>query len=64
MQDIIDDEFKARTVLSVMHRLTHVERYDRVALFESGQIVELGSPTELMATRGTRFAEVYRSHLA
>ncbi|GKT41790.1 ABC transporter atnG [Colletotrichum spaethianum] len=59
MQNIIDNEFGGCTVLAVMHRLTHVARYDKVALFGDGELLEFGEPTSLMSEE-TRFAELYR----
>ena len=44
MQDIIDTTFKDCTVLAVMHRLTHITRYDKVALLDNGHLVEFDTP--------------------
>ena len=44
-----------RTVLTVAHRLATAQEADRVLVMEAGQIVEEGSPEELIR-RGGRFA--------
>ncbi|MEL7282565.1 MAG: ABC transporter ATP-binding protein [Pseudomonadota bacterium] len=40
---------EGRTTLVIAHRLATVERMDRILVFDRGQIVEDGSPAELMA---------------
>ncbi|KAJ5279506.1 ABC transporter [Penicillium angulare] len=62
IQDIVDTEFIDCTVISVMHRLTHVQFYNKVALLDAGSIVEFGEPGALLA-EDTQFAELYRSSL-
>lgn len=59
MQDIVDTEFRDCTVLAVMHKLSSVPRYDMVALFGNGELLEIGRPAELIA-RNTQFSELYR----
>ncbi len=41
-----------RTVLVVAHRLSTVTQADRIAVMEDGQIVEIGSHTELLKKQG------------
>lgn len=60
MQDIIDTEFKHCTVLAIMHRLDHIEKYDRVALLDQGRLIEYESPSVLLE-QNSRFGELYRS---
>ncbi|KAJ5939096.1 ABC transporter [Penicillium verhagenii] len=60
IQGIINVEFKECTIVSVMHRLAHVTSYDKVALLDSGSLVEFGEPSALLAAH-TRFAQLFRS---
>ncbi|MDQ3305929.1 MAG: hypothetical protein M3535_08125 [Actinomycetota bacterium] len=46
------------TTLLVSHRFSTVRMTDRVAVLESGRVVELGSHAELVSTGG-RYAELY-----
>jgi ATP-binding cassette subfamily C (CFTR/MRP) protein 1 len=60
MQNIIDVEYKDCTVLAVIHRLDHIQKYDKVALLDSGVLVEYDTPAELLAG-SSRFSELYSS---
>lgn len=48
-----------RTALLITHRFSTVRMADRIAVFEDGRIVELGSHTELLAENG-RYAQMFR----
>lgn len=61
MQDVIDAEFKETTVISVMHRFTFIERFDRVAVLRQGNIVECDKPQMLLGREST-FRALYRAH--
>lgn len=60
MQDIIEREFSSHTVISVIHRLRYVDRYDRVALMKRGRLVEYARPDELLAAP-SEFASFYHA---
>ncbi|GAB1207658.1 hypothetical protein APSETT445_006383 [Aspergillus pseudonomiae] len=62
VQSIIDSEFRECTFLAVMHVLTHIGAYDRVAVLDGGALVEVGPPAELLAGE-TRLAGLYSMHL-
>ncbi|GAB5548623.1 MAG: ABC transporter ATP-binding protein [Sandaracinaceae bacterium] len=51
-----------RTVVLVSHRLSTVQRADRVVVMESGRVVEAGPPAHLWETGG-RFHELFRDAL-
>jgi ATP-binding cassette subfamily C (CFTR/MRP) protein 1 len=60
VQGIIERHFASHTVLSVMHRLEHVRKYDKIVLLEAGEVVEFDDPVVLLA-RPSRFAALYAS---
>ncbi|KAJ5307053.1 hypothetical protein N7508_006068 [Penicillium antarcticum] len=51
MQTIIEREFTSQTVISVVHRLRFIERFDRVALMKQGHLIECDRPQTLLSTR-------------
>ena len=60
MQDIVDQDFSDRTVLSVVHRLRFIRRYDKVLLLDAGRVIEFDSP-EALLNRQSAFAEMYKA---
>jgi ATP-binding cassette, subfamily B, bacterial len=59
----LDTVLRGRTAVIIAHRLATAMRCDRIAVVEGGEIVELGSPDELVA-QGGRFADMYASWIA
>lgn len=55
MQSVIRTHFKKQTVIAIAHKLHTVLDFDKVALMESGKIVEFDSPQVLLSTEGSAF---------
>ncbi len=49
---------RGRTVIVIAHRLSTAERADRVGVVDDGELLELGTHTELLE-RGDRYAALY-----
>lgn len=62
MQRIIDEEFPNRTVISIVHRLGNIDRFDRVAVLQRGEVVECDTPKALLS-RDSIFRDLYASSL-
>ncbi|MCW2810905.1 MAG: putative transporter permease/ATP-binding protein [Friedmanniella sp.] len=60
LQTILAD----RTAVIIAHRLSTVAIADRVLVLEHGRVVEDGSPAELTARSGGRFAALHRAWVA
>lgn len=52
MQRTIREQFKGRTVIAVAHQLNTILDFDRVMVMDSGQLIETGSPKDLLAREG------------
>jgi ATP-binding cassette subfamily B protein len=48
----LEAAMRGRTTLIIAHRLSTVQRADRIVVLEAGRIVEVGSPAELMQQGG------------
>src|SRR3954454_2714339 len=62
VQRALETVLSDRTALVIAHRLSTVEVADRVIVLESGQIVESGSPEELLRSEG-RYAGLHQAWL-
>ncbi|KAJ2517730.1 Canalicular multispecific organic anion transporter 1, partial [Coemansia sp. RSA 1939] len=60
VHSLIQSEFKDCAVLTIAHRLETIMRSDRVIVMDSGRIVEVGPPAELLASNGN-FAELVKA---
>jgi ABC-type multidrug transport system fused ATPase/permease subunit len=58
MQDVIDMEFANCTIIAIVHRYGYIDRFDRVVLLESGEVIECDKPGSLLA-RDSRFRKFY-----
>lgn len=63
IQAALDRLMRDRTTLIVAHRLSTVEKADRIAVLQDGRIVETGPHAELMR-RGGYYANIYRMQFA
>jgi subfamily B ATP-binding cassette protein MsbA len=63
VREAIERLMAGRTTLVIAHRLTTVERADRIVVFAAGRVVECGTHRELLA-RGGLYAQLYRSQFA
>ncbi|KAJ6779329.1 hypothetical protein PWT90_02512 [Aphanocladium album] len=59
MVKILEDHFAEHTIISVVHRLNTVEKFDTVLLLDAGEVVEAGSPEALLAKEDGRFRALW-----
>jgi subfamily B ATP-binding cassette protein MsbA len=59
VQTALASLLEGRTTLVIAHRLSTVERADRILVMDSGRVVESGTHAELLAAGGT-YAALHR----
>ncbi|MBP8286104.1 MAG: lipid A export permease/ATP-binding protein MsbA [Rhodoferax sp.] len=62
VQSALDNLMQNRTTLVIAHRLSTVQRANRIVVMDVGQIVEIGSHTQLMQQNG-HYARLYQMGL-
>jgi len=60
IQAALDQLMRGRTTFVIAHRLSTVEKADRILVLEKGQIIEQGTHQQLLANEG-RYAKLYRN---
>ncbi|MBY8858906.1 ABC transporter ATP-binding protein/permease [Nocardia sp. CA2R105] len=63
VQEAVAEVLTGRTALVIAHRLSTIRNADQILVVESGQIVERGTHTDLLAREG-RYAELYHTQFA
>ena len=58
VQEALDDLMQGRTVIAIAHRLSTLQRFDRIVVMEGGRVIDEGSPAALAARPG-----IYRTLL-
>ncbi|MGF1570232.1 MAG: ABC transporter ATP-binding protein [Nodosilinea sp.] len=63
VQEALEQLSRDRTTLVIAHRLSTIRKADQIAVLEKGQVVELGTHTELLQ-RGGRYAHLHQVQFA
>ncbi|XP_050731824.1 ATP-binding cassette sub-family C member 10-like [Eriocheir sinensis] len=61
IQQVIRSVFRNKTVLIIAHRVQSVRDCDRVLVLSEGEVVESGSPWELLSDRDSHFHSIFQS---
>jgi ATP-binding cassette, subfamily B, bacterial MsbA len=59
IQDALQELMHNRTTLVIAHRLSTVERANRIVVLEAGQVIESGTHEELISANG-QYASLHR----
>ena len=54
-------EFADRTILTIAHRIDTILDYDRILVFEKGQLIEDGRPKNLLEDQSSKFYELAKA---
>jgi ATP-binding cassette, subfamily C (CFTR/MRP), member 1 len=49
------DLFSDRTIITIAHRINTIIDCDRIVVLQRGEVIEFGTPAELLASRGQFF---------
>ncbi|KAK6491454.1 ATP-dependent translocase ABCB1-like isoform X1 [Huso huso] len=58
VQEALDNAREGRTCIVVAHRLSTIQNADKIAVFQNGQVVELGTHQQLLSKHGVYHALV------
>jgi len=61
MQKVVESEFKYKTVISIMHRYSHIKWFDRVTILQGGRIMECDKPRVLLEQEGSCLWGLYNA---
>jgi ATP-binding cassette subfamily B protein len=61
IQDAVEELMRHRTTLIVAHRLSTVQRVDRILVFDGGRIVEQGTHAQLIARDGGHYRALFET---
>jgi ABC-type multidrug transport system fused ATPase/permease subunit len=61
LEQVLDRLLAGRTAIIIAHRLSTVQRADRVAILDGGQLIEQGPREALAADASSRFARLLRA---
>ena len=59
MQKIIRESFWDCTIIAVAHRLHTIVDFDRIVVMQSGRVVEVGKPQELLTNENSHFRALW-----
>lgn len=58
LQEALDDNFSDGTILTVAHRLDTVIESDYILVLDKGQVIDFGSPADLVRKKGGAFGSM------
>ena len=63
LQQAVEDVTAGRTTIIIAHRLSTVQRVDRILLFDDGKIIEQGRHGDLLARPGGRYRQLFETQV-
>jgi ATP-binding cassette, subfamily C (CFTR/MRP), member 1 len=64
VQKLIRKKFANHTVIAVAHRLETIMDFDKLAVLDSGRLVEYDNPYDLLGKPESAFAALYNAAMA
>jgi ABC-type multidrug transport system fused ATPase/permease subunit len=63
IQNTILNNLKGSTILTIAHRIKTILEYDRIFVMDKGELIEEGSPKELIDKKGNFYHIYNKSHV-
>ncbi|MEM3648275.1 MAG: lipid ABC transporter permease/ATP-binding protein, partial [Thermoproteota archaeon] len=63
IQQALDNISKERTTIVIAHRLSTLQRSNKIVVMDKGRIVEIGTHEELLRLNGL-YAKIYKAQFA
>ncbi|KAK8066686.1 hypothetical protein PG997_013433 [Apiospora hydei] len=60
MQRVIRECFQAQTIIMIAHRLKGLLDFDRVVVLDTGRLIEVGPPKDLLSDAASSFRSLYQ----
>ena len=60
IQDLMNQELKDSTMITIAHRLSTVMKSDKIMVMSFGEVVEFDTPQQLMSDPESRFSQLLR----
>lgn len=61
IQDIVRSSFQHLTVISIVHRLDHIDKADKVLVLDHGRVAEFDAPHVLLANSNTQLYKLFHA---
>lgn len=60
IQKIINEKFKENTVITVAHRLSTIQNYDKILILGEGKVLEWGNTEVLLEDKDSIFSKMIK----
>ncbi|KAL0232565.1 hypothetical protein GEMRC1_011312 [Eukaryota sp. GEM-RC1] len=58
IQKVLRESFGNTTVITIAHRLDTILNYDRIVVLDSGEVIEVGKPSDLLSNLDSHFSRL------
>ena len=62
MQNLMKEEFKDCTMITIAHRLSTVIKSDKIVVMSFGEVVEFDTPQALMGNPESKFSQLLKEY--
>ena len=63
IQKTLLNNLKGSTIITIAHRIKTIINYDRILVFDKGEVIEEGSPNSLIEKKGVFYQFYSKSHI-